>query len=231
MKKQKKIYSITSLTIFIIYFLTVSILSAQESSAPSKTFFSVIKEGGILMIPLGILLLIALTIVFERIFYIIKTKSYSLNKIKNELEFAAGKIKAECREDLEEDLKYYLNGYITKQEKGLNLLHTIGNISPLYGFFGTVIGMIEAFSSIAAASDINANIVASGISTALLTTAGGLAIALVCFVFHGIFGYYSKKTEENGMCFVELLSQDKPRMADLLLQFNKEETIAEQKNE
>lgn len=63
-------------------------------------------------------------------------------------------------------------------ENGLVWLATIANIAPLLGFFGTVVGMIMAFQSIAAAGDVEPTVVATGISIALITTAGGLIVAM-----------------------------------------------------
>jgi len=63
-------------------------------------------------------------------------------------------------------------------ERGLNWLTTVINIAPLIGFLGTVSGMIHAFEAIAAAEQVNAKLVASGISEALITTATGLIIAI-----------------------------------------------------
>lgn len=63
-------------------------------------------------------------------------------------------------------------------ERGLNWLTTVINIAPLIGFLGTVSGMIHAFEAIAAAEQVNAKLVASGISEALITTAAGLIIAI-----------------------------------------------------
>lgn len=63
-------------------------------------------------------------------------------------------------------------------ENGLVWLATIANIAPLLGFYGTVVGMIIAFQAIAKAGDVEPTIVANGISIALITTAGGLIVAM-----------------------------------------------------
>ena len=63
-------------------------------------------------------------------------------------------------------------------ENGLIWLATIANVAPLLGFYGTVIGMIIAFQAIAKAGDVEPSIVANGISIALITTAGGLIVAM-----------------------------------------------------
>ncbi len=63
-------------------------------------------------------------------------------------------------------------------EKRLIWLATVINVAPMLGFCGTVWGMIQAFDAIAAAGEVEPTIVASGISVALLTTLGGLVVAI-----------------------------------------------------
>jgi biopolymer transport protein ExbB len=72
-------------------------------------------------------------------------------------------------------------------ERGLLVLATIANVAPLLGFLGTVSGMINAFDAIAAADQVNAKLVASGISEALITTASGLIIAIPMSIGHNYF--------------------------------------------
>ncbi|MCK5051507.1 MAG: MotA/TolQ/ExbB proton channel family protein, partial [Candidatus Cloacimonetes bacterium] len=63
-------------------------------------------------------------------------------------------------------------------EKGFIPLSTTINLAPMFGFFGTIVGMIRAFSDIAAAGEVEPTIVATGIQIALITTAAGLAVAI-----------------------------------------------------
>jgi len=76
---------------------------------------------------------------------------------------------------------------LSKLEKGLVVLATLTNVAPLFGFLGTVIGMIIAFQSIEAAGEVEATLVAGGIKVALLTTAAGLVIAIPVSVSHNYF--------------------------------------------
>src|SRR5690625_7280327 len=64
-------------------------------------------------------------------------------------------------------------------ERGLVWLSLFIVISPLLGFLGTVVGMIEAFDAIESAGDISPSLVASGIKIALLTTAAGLISGVI----------------------------------------------------
>lgn len=72
-------------------------------------------------------------------------------------------------------------------ERGLLILATIANVAPLLGFLGTVSGMVAAFDAIAAADQVNAKLVASGISEALLTTMAGLVVAIPMSMGHNYF--------------------------------------------
>jgi biopolymer transport protein ExbB len=69
-------------------------------------------------------------------------------------------------------------------ERGLIWISSVSTIAPLIGFLGTVSGMINAFEAIATSDTVNAQLVAAGISEALITTATGLIIAIptsICF--------------------------------------------------
>ncbi|HBH21228.1 MAG TPA: flagellar motor protein MotA, partial [Rikenellaceae bacterium] len=57
-------------------------------------------------------------------------------------------------------------------------------LAPSLGFLGTVIGMVQAFDAIQAAGDISPNVVAGGMKVALITTVGGLIVAMILQVFY-----------------------------------------------
>ena len=72
-------------------------------------------------------------------------------------------------------------------ERGLIWIASVTTIAPLIGFLGTVSGMINAFEAIAAAEQVNAKLVASGISEALITTATGLVVAIPASIGYNYF--------------------------------------------
>jgi biopolymer transport protein ExbB len=69
-------------------------------------------------------------------------------------------------------------------EKGLIWISLFIALGPMLGFFGTVVGMVRAFSDIEAAGDISPNIVAGGMKVALITTVGGLIVGMVLQVLY-----------------------------------------------
>jgi len=77
-------------------------------------------------------------------------------------------------------------------EKGLIWISLCIAIAPMLGFFGTVVGMIQAFDKIEAAGDIRPSDVAGGIKVALLTTVLGLIVAMILQVF---YNYITSKVD------------------------------------
>jgi len=67
-------------------------------------------------------------------------------------------------------------------ERFLNSLGTIASISPLLGLLGTVTGIIRAFNAVMLGGMGDPRMLAGGISEALVTTAGGLAVAIPSFI-------------------------------------------------
>jgi biopolymer transport protein ExbB len=72
-------------------------------------------------------------------------------------------------------------------ERGIVVLATLSNVAPMFGFLGTVTGMINAFASIEKLGEVSPQAVAAGIKEALITTASGLAIAIPIQIFHNYF--------------------------------------------
>jgi len=72
-------------------------------------------------------------------------------------------------------------------ERFLTALGTIAAITPLLGLLGTVIGMIKVFNEILLQGTGNANVLAGGISEALITTAAGLVVAIPSLALHRFF--------------------------------------------
>lgn len=77
--------------------------------------------------------------------------------------------------------------------RNLRVFHAISNVAPLLGLLGTVLGMIEAFNTMAAQSGIGRpEMLASGISQALVTTAGGLCVAIPAYL---AYMYFSSRAD------------------------------------
>ncbi len=91
----------------------------------------------------------------------------------------------------------------------LNTLATIAAISPLMGLYGTVLGMIQTFGAISTAGVGDANVLAGGISVALLTTAFGLSVAIPALI---LYRYLRGRVES----LVVLMEQEAIALVDAL---------------
>jgi biopolymer transport protein ExbB len=96
-------------------------------------------------------------------------------------------------------------------ERFLNTLGTIAGISPLLGLLGTVIGMIEVFSAIMINGVGDANVLAGGISQALITTAAGLTVAIPSYFFYRFFrgtvAEYVIAMEEKAISLIDCIER------------------------
>ncbi len=87
-------------------------------------------------------------------------------------------------EMVEKSIISYGSVEMGKLERGMVWISLFISLAPMLGFMGTVIGMIGAFDAIAEAGDVSPSLVAGGIKIALLTTVGGLIVAVILQLFY-----------------------------------------------
>jgi len=168
----------------------------------------IIKAGGWLMVPILGCSVVAFAIVLERLWTLQKDRVLPADLTRqvwewvsrNELDharihelqggsplgqiLAAGLInrnrdRAVMKEGIEDTGRHVVH----ELERYLSLLSTIAAVSPLLGLLGTVMGMVRVFSAISATGAVgDASALAGGISQALITTVGGLWVAIPCLV-------------------------------------------------
>jgi biopolymer transport protein ExbB len=181
---------------------------------PTKDMWSIIRSGGPLMVPIGISSLILLAFVFERSIslrrgrviprpfvrrFLKQLREGELDRDKAiELCDANGSPVAEVfghavrkwgRPTVEVEQAIIDSGERVTNglRRYLRVLNGVATVTPLLGLLGTVVGMIRAFNNIATADALGRpELLAKGISEALLTTAAGLTVAipaLICYLF------------------------------------------------
>ena len=98
-------------------------------------------------------------------------------------------------------------------EKGLTWISLFISIAPMFGFMGTVLGMITAFDAIEAAGDISAGLVAHGIKVALITTVTGLIVAIILQIFYNYIiskiDSLVNKMEDASVSLIDILVKHK----------------------
>jgi biopolymer transport protein ExbB len=112
-------------------------------------------------------------------------------------------------EMVEKSIISYGSVEMGRLEKGLVWISLFISVAPMLGFMGTVIGMIDAFDAIEAAGDISPSLVAGGIKVALLTTVGGLIVAVILQLFYNYLiskiDSLVNQMEDASISFVDLL--------------------------
>ncbi|MGM9742913.1 MAG: MotA/TolQ/ExbB proton channel family protein [Candidatus Cryptobacteroides sp.] len=192
----------------------VNDLAALTAAAPEVPLHQALKtkfiEGGAGFMSLIIIcLIIGLALSIERILYLTFSKT-NTKKLLEAIEAALAeggveKAKEVCRNTrgpvasifyqgllrydqgvdvVEKTIVSYGSVQMSLMENGLSWISLFIAIAPSLGFLGTVIGMIEAFDAIQAAGDISPNVVAGGMKVALITTVGGLIVAMILQVFY-----------------------------------------------
>ena len=117
-------------------------------------------------------------------------------------------------EEVEKSLVSYGAVAAGKLESGLSWVGLCISLAPMFGFMGTVIGMIQAFDDIAAAGDMSPTIVASGMKVALLTTVFGLIAAIILQIF---FNFIASKIEK----ITSDMENASISFMDILVKYNK----------
>lgn len=88
------------------------------------------------------------------------------------------------RDEFQQALKGALDVTVHNLERHLTGLGVIASICPLLGILGTVVGLIDVFDQLFAAGQTDTRLLAGGISTALVTTAAGLSVAIPALICH-----------------------------------------------
>lgn len=194
-----------------------------------------IQAGGWLMLPILLCSIVAMAIVIERFIALrqirvmpprlvnalrVASQGSSMNAVEGLMRLSStsplGRILRAGianyylgREAVKESLEDTGRQVVHELERHLNALGTIAAITPLLGLLGTVIGMIEVFNVISTQGTGNAELLAEGISKALVTTAGGLTVAIPSLLFYRFFrGRVDElvvKIEEEAVRLVDLV--------------------------
>jgi len=188
---------------------------APITSIPSKNLLAIIKAGGILMLPIFFCSVLTLVFVLERGMALRRSRVIPGPFVKRFLhqlsegnldreealelcrdnkspiaEVFAGAVRKWGRPAVEVEQAYLDNG--ERAANGLRryvrMFNGVSTISPLLGLLGTVFGMINAFNDIAGSDAMGRpELLAAGISEALITTAAGLVVAIPALAFYLFF--------------------------------------------
>jgi len=188
----------------------------SERIVGSRRLLEIVKNGGPLMVPIGLCSFVLLIFVFERAMALRKSRIIPgpfsrrfIEQLKEgELDrdlaielcdkngspvadiFKAGAMKwGRPGVEVEQTIMDTGERIANEMRRYLRLINGISTVCPLLGLLGTVLGMIHAFDAIATASSAAdpKTLIASGISQALLTTAAGMSVAIPAIIAYLFF--------------------------------------------
>ncbi|MDR0295543.1 MAG: MotA/TolQ/ExbB proton channel family protein [Prevotellaceae bacterium] len=187
------------------------VIIPQTQDVPPISLFDMAVKGGVLMIPLFLLSLVAVYIFAERWWAIRQASKIDVNFMNSIKDYIhGGDIKSAvtlCERnndkpivrliekglsrlgrplsDIREAVENTGNTEVARLERGLSVLASIAGGAPMIGFLGTVLGMVEAFYAMASVgNNIDITILSSGLYVALVTTVAGLVVGIIAY-----FGY------------------------------------------
>lgn len=205
-----------------------------EAAQQSLSVIDLVIKGGWIMVPIFLLSFVAVYIFVERYLYIRRAgrlESSLLPMVKDkllsgqvrqaqELARSAGYPIARMIEkgisrigqplrDVEAAMESSASLEISMMEKNLTILAAIAAVAPMFGFLGTVVGMIKAFYDISVSDNISIGVISSGIYTKMVTSASGLIVGVLGYLFYTLLNTMIErvtfKIEVAAVEFLDLL--------------------------
>jgi len=177
----------------------------------SLSLLELIMKGGWIMLPIGILSLLAVYFFVERLLVISKASKLDNNFMNNIKDYITNgnmdAAKALCKsttspaarmiekgisrigkpiKEIEEAMGAVGKLEINRMEKNLNVLSLIGRIAPIFGFVGTIAGVIKIFYDISLTDNISIGVISTGLYQKMITSASGLVVGLIAFIAYYI---------------------------------------------
>lgn len=199
-------------------------------------FGDLLLKGGWVMIPIGILAVLGLVIFFERFFTIRKAsrdESSLMSQVRDNIH--NGRLDsaiAICKnsntplgrmlqkgllrigrpiKDIEGAIENIGKIEVSKLEKNIGIIGIVAGIAPMFGFLGTIAGVIKIFYDISKTDNISMGVISGGLYVKMVTSAAGLFVGIVAYVcYHTLTMMVDKvilKLETDAIEFIDLLEE------------------------
>jgi biopolymer transport protein ExbB len=193
--------------------------AAAESAAKKISLWDMLMQGGVLMIPLALLLILSIFFFIERLMAIQKAARLEpnfMNIIRDNIvsgnvvaarNLAKNTDSAVARiidkgiqrigkpiESIEKSMENVGKLEMYKMERNTNILSMVAGMAPMFGFLGTIAGMIQMFYEINTSGKFELNTIAGGIYVKMITSATGLIIGLIAYVAYNYLNTQVDKT-------------------------------------
>ena len=193
-----------------LFFLQLDTTAISQAAAPKEqNLWEVLVSGGVIMIPLAILFVAALYFFIERLIAINRASKLDNNFMRIIRDhISSGNVEAAKSfsrnndnpvariidkgiqrigkpiDAIEKSMDNVGALELYKLEKNMSIISIVARIAPLFGFLGTIIGMLALFKGIAASTEYTPNTIADGIYIKMITSATGLIIGILAYIGH-----------------------------------------------
>lgn len=224
----------------MLYLLQVDTLQKAIAGVSTTTekisLLTLLDKGGWIMYPLYLLLIVAVFVFIERLIAIKKASKIDENFMKvirdhilnGNVQAARSMTKNTSNpvarmidkgiqrigkpiDAIEKSMENVGKLEMYSMEKNLSILTLIAGIAPMFGFLGTIIGMVQLFYSIASTGEYTLNTIAGGIYTKMITSATGLIIGMIAYIGHNYLNTQIDKTankmEAASSDFIDVLQE------------------------
>ncbi|MCD6018511.1 MAG: biopolymer transport protein [Bacteroidetes bacterium] len=200
------------------------------------SLFEIVSKGGVIMVPLAILLLMSIYVMAERFLIISKASKSNaalLSSIKEMINSGnLANARSLCKSmntpesmmleqgisrigqsmtEIREAMDKSASSELSRLEKNMSVLNITGRIAPMFGFIGTIIGVIKIFYDISVAKTVEIEVISSGLYQKMITSCGGLVVGVIAFVgYHWLNARIDKlshRMEETQIAFLDILNE------------------------
>ncbi len=214
----------------------IGIPQAPARVSESFSLFELLVKGGYIMIPIAILSVLAIYIFVERNLSIRRASRFEagfMNNIRdfiynNRIDSAIAYCKSNKSpvsrmiekgikrlgrplKEIEESIEIVGKFEVYKLEKNIVILAIIAGIAPMFGFIGTIIGVIKIFHDISLQGDVSITTVSAGLYTKMVSSAAGLLVGITAFILYHWCNIMVEKAvqklEYSAMEFIDLLQE------------------------
>lgn len=198
--------------------------------------FDLIAQAWVIMVPLSLLLLVAIYVMVERLLTISKAAKKNATLLASIKEMINNGNLANARSlcksvntpealmleqgisrigqpmnEIREAMDKAGSVELSSLEKNMNVLNITGRIAPMFGFIGTIIGVIEIFYKISVAKTVEIEVISSGLYVKMISSCGGLIVGVIAFVgYHWLNNKIDRlahRMEETQIAFLDILNE------------------------
>lgn len=216
----------------------VPTVANQTPKQDTLSLLDLILKGGYIMIPIGVLSLISIYVLIEKLVTIRKagkvTNDFMINVKENikkgNLEGASAVCKSNPSaisavidkgiarigkpiKEIESAMEGVGKLEVAKMEKNISILGIVAGIAPMFGFIGTISGVIKIFYNISLADNISIGLISGGLYEKMITSAAGLVVGVFSFVSYHYLNLMIDRTiykiEASSIEFIDVLQDPK----------------------